>query len=270
VYTVVYSLVVLIEESRKEKAMKNLNLAIHGGSHTMVSVEELAKVETPEAEKTWFPIPHARLLESVKKTVEKSGLHVVTEAHAIAKEGLRYFGLLQLANGKNPDDYSLVVGLRNSHDKSIVAGLAVGAGVHVCDNLSFSSEIVIDRKHTRFIDRDLPTLIESAVGRLGDARRHQDDRIAAYKRTEITDGQAHDLVIQALDARIVPVTRIPEILKEWREPRHPEFRESRNAWRLMNGFTEVLKESSLFQRPVATQALHGLLDTVSGLLVSSN
>jgi hypothetical protein len=178
--------------------------------------------------------------------------------------------MMQLANGKNPDDYSLVVGLRNSHDKSIVAGLAVGAGVHVCDNLSFSSDIVIDRKHTRNIERDMPTLIESAVGRLGDARRTQDERISVYKRTELADAQAHDLVIQAYDAHIVPVTRIPEILGEWRAPRHAEFREGRNAWRLFNAFTEGLKESSLFQRPVATQALHGLMDSACGLALAQN
>jgi hypothetical protein len=39
----------------------------------------------------------------------------------------------------------------------------------------------------------------------------------------------------------------------------------------MNAFTQVLKDSNLFKRPVATQALHGLLDTASGLsLVSMN
>ena len=250
--------------------MKTLDLTIHGGNHELVTVEKLAEVATPAPEKTWYPIPHARLLDSVRKTVEKSGLHVVTETHAIAKGGLRYFGMMQLANGKNPDDYSLVVGLRNSHDKSIVAGLAVGAGVHVCDNLSFSSDIIIDRKHTRNIERDLPTLIESAVGRLGDARRTQDERITVYKRTELADAQAHDLVIQAYDAHIVPVTRIPEILAEWRAPRHPEFKEGRNAWRLFNAFTEGLKESSLFQRPVATQALHGLMDSACGLALATN
>src|SRR4029079_5186810 len=176
----------------------------------------------------------------------------------------RYFGMFQLKNGNNPVDYSLVVGLRNSHDKSFPAGLVVGSGVFVCDTLAFSGEAKIGRKPPVFIERDPPNLIQSAVGRIGDLRKRQDDRIDTYKRFEMSDTQAHDIVIQALDNRIAPVTYIPKILKEWREPRHAEFTTARNGWRLFNAFTEILKESNLFERPRATQALHGPMDTACG------
>jgi hypothetical protein len=73
-----------------------------------------------------------------------------------------------------------------------------------------------------------------------------------------------DTIIQALDAQVVPVTRIPDVLRQWREPRHPEFREGRTAWRLFNSFTEVLK-GQLDRLPRRTQALHGLMDSVCGL-----
>jgi hypothetical protein len=77
-------------------------------------------------------------------------------------------------------------------------------------------------------------------------------------------------VIQALDARVVPVTRIPLVLQEWRQPRHLEFREGdRTAWRLFNAFTEALK-GNLDALPGRTQALHGLLDSACGLAVSRN
>ena len=59
------------------------------------------------------------------------------------------FGLLEVANCQQTEDYAYVLGLRNSHDKRFPAGLAVGASVFVCDNLSFSGEIKIGRKHTR-------------------------------------------------------------------------------------------------------------------------
>lgn len=244
--------------------MKALNLVVHAGGMTATR-EAVDAVQTPRATETWHPVPHKRYVDGVIGSVERSGLHVVAEAHALAKEGRRYFGMFQLRNGNNPADYSLVLGLRNSHDKSFPAGLVVGSGVFVCDNLSFSGEIKIGRKHTAHIERDLPELITSAVGRIGDLRRRQDDRIAAYKRFEVSDALAHDLVIQALDNRIAPVTYIPDILKEWRTPRHPEFAEAKNGWRLMNAFTEVLKQSSLFERPRATQALHGIMDTACGI-----
>lgn len=246
--------------------MKVLNLCIHGSDSQRVEREQVATVKTPQGDGIWRPIPHIRLLDGIQKSLERSGLRIVQEAHALAREGDQYFGLFQVANGVNHDDYSVVVGLRNSHDKAFSAGLVVGSGVFVCDNLSFSGEIKIARKHTTHINRDLPNLIERAVGRLGDLRHRQDTRIESYKRTDLSSTQVHDLLIQSLDARVVPASKIPAVLAEYREPRHVEFAQSANAWRLFNAYTETLKGSSLFRRPAATQALHGLLDTACGLV----
>ena len=69
---------------------------------------------------------------------------------------------------------------------------------------------------------------------LGDLRRTQEQRFAAYKASELADAVAHDLVVRALDARVVPARKVPQVLREWRQPRHPEFREGRTAWRLFN------------------------------------
>jgi len=40
---------------------------------------------------------------------------------------------------------------------------------------------------------------------------------------QLTDVQAHDLIVRALDNRAITITQVPAILKEWRVPRHPEF-----------------------------------------------
>src|SRR5271167_4552777 len=138
--------------------MNRANLILHCGAHA-VSRERVAEVLTPSRTQSWVPIPHHRLLTSVQESLNRSGLHVVTEAHGLTKDGARYFGLLQVANGTNPDDFGLVVGVRNSHDQSYPAGLVLGASVFVCDNLSFSGEVRLARKHTAHIERDMPQLV---------------------------------------------------------------------------------------------------------------
>ena len=248
--------------------MHKLNLCLHCGSRS-VPREQVTATTTPPRTSSWVPIPHAQLLEGVQSSLQRAGLSVVSEAHGLSRDGARYFGLLQVANGHANKDFGLVVGLRNSHDKSFPAGLVVGASVFVCDNLSFSGEIRLARKHTVHVERDLPSLIESAVGRLGDLRRSQEERFSAYKEQELSDSAAHDLLVQALDARVLPVTSLPNVLREWREPRHTEFRASKTAWRLFNSFTEVMK-GNLDALPRRTQALHGLLDATCGLAVSRN
>lgn len=237
-------------------------LFLHCGANH-VERDELALVPTPDRTRSWVPIPHERMLGTVLDTLERTGLEVVTEAHGLTRDGQRYFGLLQVNHGD--DDFGLVVGLRNSHDKSFPAALAVGASVFVCDNLSFSGEVKLARKHTVFIERDLPQIVDAAVGGMMDLRLSQERRFLAYKMNELGDNQAHDLVIQALDARVLPVTKIPEVLQEWRAPRHPEFAIGKTAWRLFNAFTEALK-GNLDNLPRRTQALHGLMDSACDLV----
>jgi hypothetical protein len=88
--------------------------------------------------------------------------------------------------------------------------------------------------------------------------------IAAYKEAEISDIEAHDLVIRATDVGVCSNRLIPPVLHEWREPRHDVF-EGRNVWSLFNAFTESLKDGNLAELPKRTEALHGLLDTHVGL-----
>jgi hypothetical protein len=242
-----------------------LNLMLHCGAQS-VGRGQIELSKTPRPTETWTPVPHVRLLQQVEHTLRGSGLRIINEAHALSNDGMRYFGLLEVVNGHSSTDYNLVLGIRNSHDKSFPAALAVGSGVFVCDNLAFSGEVTIARRHTTFIERDLPQLVERAIGRLGDLRAFQDRRIDAYKHQELPDTQAHDVLVRAVDARVLPVTALPDALVEWRYPKHPEFEAAgKTAWRLFNAVTEAIKGRSLDVLPRRTQALHGLMDAACGL-----
>jgi hypothetical protein len=244
-----------------------VNLVLHCGA-TNVPRSAVEKAATPAASATWVPVPHRRFLEQVEATISGNGLAVVNEAHALWNDGLRYFGLMEVANGELHEDYGLVIGLRNSHDKSFPASIALGSAVFVCDNLAFSAEVTIARRHTRFIERDLPRIVHTAVGRLADMRGQQDERIRTYKETELSDPAAHDLVIRAVDANVLPVTQVPAVLGEWRMPSHEVFRaDGKTLWRFHNAMTEVWKGRNLAALPRRSQALHGLLDSVCGLAV---
>lgn len=237
-----------------------LNLCLHCGAHE-ADREEIEAAVTPEPTNTWYPVAHHRLLEQVETTLTDVGFNVVSQAHALGRDGDRYFGMLELRNGQAHDDYALIAGVRNSHDQSYPAGLVIGSGVFICDNLAFSGEIKFARKHTRFIDRDLPQLVQAAVGRLGEMRHKQDERIEAYKSKRLADRDAHHLMIQMVDAGTLPVTRLPVALHEFREPSHEQFlTNGRTAWTLMNATTEALKGRNLDALPRRTQAMHGVLD----------
>lgn len=249
--------------------MKNLNLCLHAGGQA-VSLDDLTNVPTPEPEGIWRPIPHRRLYDLVRHGLDALSLHVDSEVHALAHDGARMFSLLQVSNSAEAGvDFSWVLGLRNSHDKSFPAGLVCGMGVFVCDNLCFSGEIKIARKHTTYIERDLPRLVGQAVGRLHNRWAQMGERVDAYKSRPLMDAQAHDLIIRGLDVGACTATQIPHILEQWRKPAHPEFAEP-TVWALHNAFTEVHKDSGVFALPKRGEALHALLDGACGLSFESN
>ena len=248
-----------------------LNLLLHCGGRK-VDRELVDEVETPAATDTHFPIPHKQLIDDVQSRLPEFGLQVVNEQHALMKDDFRYFGLMQVEPTMDGDtsllspDHAFVLGLRNSHDKSFPAGLCVGNGVFVCDNLCFSAEIVIGRKHTRHILRDLPTLIHAALGKMATARIDQEKRIEAYKNTDISDMQADHLIINACRAKALKPTQIIKVAQEWREPEHPEFKE-RNAWSLLNAMTQHQKGINPFELSSRTQRMHPLLDAACGITI---
>jgi hypothetical protein len=247
--------------------MRQSNLVLHCGA-SQATHEQVEAVVTPGRTDSWVPIPHHRVLTGIANALTRSGMKIVTEAHGLTREGKRYFGLLQVGqDGAADGDFGLVVGVRNSHDKSFPCELALGASVFCCDNLSFSGTVRLARKHTAHIERDLPQLVDRAISLLGDLSHTQEKRFAAYKAKEIgTDAEVHDFLVRAVDSRVLPITRLTEVLKNWREPPHPEFKE-RTAWSLFNAFSESWKERgrNLHELPKVSQALHGMMDSFCGL-----
>ena len=89
-------------------------------------------------------------------------------------------------------------------------------------------------------------------------------RIARYREAEADYVATHDLMIRAVDVGVLPVSTLPKVISEWREPEQDDFRPC-DTWSLFNAFTEALK-GNLPLRPRRTQALQGLMDAHLGLV----
>lgn len=240
-------------------------MLLHCGAE-VVSRRKLSKVLTPAGTDTWYPIPHDFLLKEVESQLNVFDYKIEESTHALSHEGMRYFSVLQISRqGFIADDYSWVVGIRNSHDKTFPASLVMGTRVFVCDNLAFNGEVKLSRKHTRFAVRDLRMLTTRAVGQLGDRMNRLDKRISSYKEHKLADSTVHDILVRAIDCRAITPTALPEVLGYWREPLHEEFK-PRTVWSLFNAFTEQFKSINPHTVAKRSQALHGLCDSVCGLI----
>lgn len=252
--------------------MSGFTFMMHCGA-TEVPREMLYDLPDPERlGPQHYPVRHSTVLEAVERNL--GDLVIEQQTHALSKEGMRWFGVLVLAPRNGSTDSRLVVGLRGSYDQTFAVGIASGLGVFVCDNLSFNGEVKLSRRNTRFAARDLDKLLPRAFGRLAGLRARLEDQVTAYKRLELTDERMHDVVIRAMDAGVVPSTKVPKVLDLWRgkggrdewawgEEHESQF-EAGSGWRAYNAFTSVLKGTNVFDLPKRTEMLHGLLDAECG------
>jgi len=215
----------------------------------------------PDITDTFHPISHEFLLDTVEQALPDHGLRVVDSAHALSHGGARYFGLLHVANGQGSDDFGAVLGIRNSADKRFAAGLVAGAQVFVCDNLAFTGEHQLARKHTSRIEDELPHLVMSTLKDLVPSWAKHRDRVQEYKSRWLSDPFCHDLLVKSLDAGVITSRQIPKVLEQWRRPARQEFVEAGNCiWRYYNAVTEVLKGTPLTTLSNRTQELHKVID----------
>lgn len=241
-------------------------LVLHCGG-LLASREEAFAVALPQETDSYRPLPYESLVTRIEKQLLVEGITIKEERLALAKSGQRLFGLMELKMPSSPHrDYGCVLGFRNSYDKSCSTGLCIGATVFVCDNLSFrGGAVTFQRKHTANLMRDLTWIISETVAKLALEFAAQANAFESYKRTQFTDAQAHDLAIRLYDEHAISGSEIPKLIKEWREPRHPEFREhGKSAWRFLNAATETAK-GNLWQLPARTSAIQTVLDEACGL-----
>lgn len=242
------------------------DLLLHCGGNKAPR-EKVEKVTTPEGTASWFPVPHKTVIESVVDKLPEFGLTVLQEQYALMRDEHRMFGLIEVTH--DDDDRSesaLTLGLRNSHDKSFPVGVCIGQTVFVCDNLAFHSEVIIKRKHTVNVMRDLPGLINRALAKLVTSRVDQERRVEAYKNCELSDKDAHDLIFNLYHNKAINPTRVAKVGDEWKTPSHNEFA-PRNMWSFHNAITETMKGLNPFELQTRSAKLHPVLDAFCGFLI---
>ena len=219
---------------------------------------------TPDGTDSHTPIPHFSLVDETHAALERAGLEVEQEEHALGRGGQRYFGGFALkGNDIKADDRRLVLGLRNAHDKSFAASVCIGNQMMVCENLCFSSDVKLARRHTKNIVADLPRVLSSAISRVVSHWSDMGKRIDAYKGIEVAKANAADMIIDLVDAKAFPARDVYKAVKEFETPRHDEFKGG-SLWTLYNGITEHLKGGDLSKLPQRTMTVQSVFDKLAG------
>lgn len=195
-----------------------------GSNH--VGREQLALCGTPQGEGRHVPIPHIMLVTETEKALINAGFEIVDEDHVLGRQckdnpsiWLRYFGGFAVTRKDLAgEDRQIVVGLRNSNDKGFAAAICIGNRMLVCENMCFSSEEKLARRHTTNIKRDLPNTIATAISRIVTRWSEMSERIEIYKAHELTEAEASKLAVHLVDQKSLPKQKLYDVVDLWRNP----------------------------------------------------
>jgi hypothetical protein len=216
-------------------------LLLHRGGE-LVTREQLDLITLPEATDSYIPVSHYHLADKML-TISQDILRdyvLIGENYGIARQGNQLFAVLKFQNEKS--EMGLSIAFRNSYDRSMAIGMAIGASVFVCDNLALSGEIVVMKKHTKNVWTELE---ETAIATIYRSQKNYEQIVCdaeAFKGLPVGDNEAFQMMGVLFGNNIIGPRQLTVLKDEWLKPSHAEF-EPRNMWSLYNAATESLKSS---------------------------
>ena len=210
-----------------------------GGEETTRSIVEAVPV--PESTASYKPVPYAAAIELMHYEAKRPlGLDVRAEQYGLNKAGDQMFALLTLDTGNA--EHGLSIGLRQSYNKTLALGVAIGAQVFVCDNLAFSgSEFKVVRKNTVNVYEDFRALLRTQIAGALPSYRSLESGFDAMRETSITLERGYAVLGVMVGRELLTPNQASVAFGDWRTPRHAEFGD-RNVWGLYNAVTEGLKK----------------------------
>jgi len=236
-----------------------------------VTEKQVMESETPEATRTHVPLPHGTFIDLLKKMLQVHEWNITASTYGFNESVIgeakhpaaRLFGIYHIEKDGVPTgmEYVRALGFRNSHDKRLPAGIVMGLQIMVCSNLDFYGESKVQHKHTVNMMPQLSARLFEMLGNMDQVFSNHSAQLETYKERDISDTETHDIIVRGADRGVYPWTFGERILKEYRYPRHEEFKD-RNVWGLYNATTETLKDRNVTYLPNSTQKLHKLLGEV--------
>lgn len=201
--------------------MSATQLVLHRGARE-VTEEELDQVEAPPPTETWFPKSHSLVLRTVRQSLGEAGFDIANQRLALSRCNARFFGVLDLT-APIAEGVALAVGVRNSIDQSLPIGAVFGSRVFVCDNLAFSSEVTIAKRHTKYGEQRFVEAASTAMQGLAQFRAVESERISRLQGIELSEDAANSFLLQAFEKSVLSSRLLPLAIREWREPTVEEF-----------------------------------------------
>jgi hypothetical protein len=237
---------------------------------------QLENCKTPAGTDKFVPISHFFLANLVAASLVDAGFKIEEEDHVTNRDDLRYFGGFSLTRSDLAgSDRRIVCGVRNSNDKSFAAAICIGTHMIVCENLCFSAEKQLARRHTKNVLRDLPSVVSQVIAGLVAEWNTMGERIEVYQNWELTEAEASKLIIRLVDHSALPKQKCYDAVQVWRDPALAAvgmidkdsfiFQETNEDGLLVDAFDQAGYDEALAAKSASLEAAFGKGENLWGL-----
>jgi hypothetical protein len=202
----------------------------------------LLRVPVPENTDTYTAIPHREIIHSMKKTLSDCNLNIAGESYFSNAKGTQATGTFAISMFGNPD-FRYLIGWKNSYDRSLSFGIAMGVQIMVCSNGCVSGEFSLSRKHTGNALDLVHQFVEETVPKIGEIGNESVEFLQYLKTKECSLESASRIAGQFfIQEDLINATQMSALKREIGFSKNFAFKEGQgDLYKLYNNFTEVLK-----------------------------
>lgn len=189
------------------------NIILKAKGVKQISREQAIAIPVPESTRSYCPISNVEIIKTALESLDREGFSLKSEFHKCDGSLSKFVGGFIIHGGSK--DMDIMFGYKNSYDKSMSAGFAVGANIMICSNSVVTGEISMKRKHTGDGNIDITNGISEGLLRLGDNFIHLEKLLNRMKEIEISRRTCCELVGRLyLEEEIITLQQLSIIKRE--------------------------------------------------------
>ena len=228
------------------------------------TTEQVSRLAPPPQTETHRPYDHHTLFDMVSNGLQRAGFEHSEPLHYVG-DGRLNKASSQVSPAKfmtvmniQHDQISTKVGgldmmrqvfIQNSYDKTLSIRLITGIEVCICTNGMTMGHVEgeVRRKQTKGVGDSIYGLVYGGIDQMLGDFKHQEQQIHSLQNTEMTNRMADHIIMDAMRAGVINPAGVKDVWNKWDNPNYPEYKE-RNAWSLVNAFTERGRGRNIFHR----------------------
>jgi hypothetical protein len=207
-----------------------------------LSESQILDVEIPLSTISYAPISHREIIDGIKEQLDIKGFKILTSNYKCNGSGTKVIGYYGIEH--TDSEIGIMMAFRNSYDKTMSAGIAIGGQVWICENGMISGDISLIRRHTGAASKIVNNKIIESIDTFETSFKSIIEDRDRMKSDSITKKTCAELLGRMyIEEKMITSTQL-DIIKQ--ELDFSKDFKGGTVWDFYNNCTESLKESNVY------------------------